>query len=100
MCWAPMCTPTGCNLWNSSASFTKAAGKPTPPSLSTPDIFKLRRKNDMNGLDWNMLGIVFALLGGVLAALLAGIGSAVGVGMAGQAAAGAVTENPSLFGKV
>ena len=40
----------------------------------------------MNGLDWNMLGIVFALLGGVLAALLAGIGSAVGVGMAGQAA--------------
>ena len=54
----------------------------------------------MNGFDWNMLGIVFALLGGVLAALLAGIGSAVGVGMAGQAAAGAVTENPSLFGKV
>ena len=54
----------------------------------------------MNGSDWNILGIVFALLGGMLAALMAGIGSAVGVGMAGQAAAGAVTENPSLFGKV
>ena len=54
----------------------------------------------MEGFDWNNLGIVFALLGGVLAALMAGIGSAVGVGMAGQAAAGAVTENPTLFGKV
>lgn len=54
----------------------------------------------MEGFDWNTLGIVFALLGAVLAALMAGIGSAVGVGMAGQAAAGAVTENPSLFGKV
>ena len=54
----------------------------------------------MNSFDWNTLGIVFALLGGMLAALMAGIGSAVGVGMAGQAAAGAVTENPSLFGKV
>ena len=54
----------------------------------------------MNGFDWNILGIVFALLGGMLAALMAGIGSAVGVGMAGQAAARAVTENPSLFGKV
>ena len=53
----------------------------------------------MNSFDWNTLGIVFALLGGMLAALMAGIGSAVGVGMAGQAAAGAVTENPSLFGK-
>ena len=50
----------------------------------------------MEGFDWNNLGIVFALLGGVLAALMAGIGSAVGVGMAGQAA----TENPTLFGKV
>lgn len=45
-------------------------------------------------------GIVFALLGAVLAALLAGIGSARGVGMAGEAAAGVVTEDPSKFGKV
>ncbi len=46
------------------------------------------------------LGIVFALLGAALAALLAGIGSALGVGMAGEAAAGVVTEDPSKFGKV
>ncbi len=46
------------------------------------------------------MGIVFALAGAVLAALFAGIGSAIGVGIAGQAAAGAVTEEPSLFSKV
>lgn len=45
-------------------------------------------------------GIVFAVTGAVLAALMAGIGSAVGVGKAGQAAAGIVTEDPSKFGKV
>lgn len=46
------------------------------------------------------LGIVFALAGAVLAALVAGLGSAVGVGRAGQAAAGVITEDPSKFGKV
>lgn len=46
------------------------------------------------------LGIVFALAGAVLAALLAGIGSAIGVGMAGEAAAGVITEDDSKFGKV
>lgn len=46
------------------------------------------------------MGIVFALLGAALAALMAGIGSAIGVGLAGQAAAGAVTEDPDRFGKV
>lgn len=46
------------------------------------------------------LGLAFALLGAALAALLAGIGSAIGVGVAGQAAAGVVTEDPSKFGKV
>ena len=46
------------------------------------------------------LGIAFALLGAALAALLAGIGSAIGVGMAGEAAAGAITEEPGRFGKV
>jgi V/A-type H+-transporting ATPase subunit K len=48
----------------------------------------------------NSLGIVFALLGAALAALLAGAGSAKGVGIAGQAAAGVVTEDPSKFAKV
>lgn len=46
------------------------------------------------------LGLVFAILGAVLAAALAGIGSAYGVGVAGQAAAGVVTEDPSKFAKV
>lgn len=46
------------------------------------------------------LGIVFALAGAALAALMAGIGSATGVGMAGEAAAGVVTEDPQKFGKV
>lgn len=46
------------------------------------------------------LGIVFALVGAALAALMAGIGSAIGVGIAGEAAAGVVTEDPQKFGKV
>lgn len=46
------------------------------------------------------LGMVFALLGAALASLLSGIGSAIGVGKAGQAAAGVVTEDPSKFSKV
>ncbi|HIS68055.1 MAG TPA: V-type ATP synthase subunit K [Candidatus Gallacutalibacter stercoravium] len=48
----------------------------------------------------NSLGVPLALLGAALAALLAGIGSAIGVGIAGEAAAGVVTEDPSKFGKV
>lgn len=51
------------------------------------------------GFDWNNLGIVFAVIGVALASLLPGIGSAIGVGMAGQAAAGVVTDDPSKFGK-
>ncbi|MEG0803650.1 MAG: permease, partial [Pygmaiobacter sp.] len=39
-------------------------------------------------------------MGAALSALLAGIGSAIGVGRAGEAAAGAITEDPSLFSKV
>lgn len=46
------------------------------------------------------MGIVFALLGAALSALVAGVGSAIGVGVAGQAAAGVVTEDPSKFSKV
>lgn len=45
-------------------------------------------------------GIVLALAGAIFSALFAGIGSAVGVGIAGQAAAGVITEDPSKFGKV
>ncbi|MDO4313441.1 MAG: V-type ATP synthase subunit K [Eubacteriales bacterium] len=49
---------------------------------------------------WNNLGLVYALLGAAVAVLLAGAGSAIGVGIAGQAAAGVVTEDPGKFGKV
>ena len=44
------------------------------------------------------LGHVLALTGAALAALLAGIGSARGVGMAGEASAGLVAEDPNKFG--
>ena len=43
-------------------------------------------------------GNTLALLGAAIAAL-AGIGSAMGVGIAGQAAAGVVAEDPKKFGK-
>ena len=46
------------------------------------------------------LGIVYAFLGAAIAVLLAGAGSSIGVGIAGQAAAGVVTEDPSKFAKV
>ena len=43
-------------------------------------------------------GNVMALMGAAVAAL-AGIGSAMGVGIAGQAAAGVLAEDPKKFGK-
>ena len=46
------------------------------------------------------LGMVFAVLGAALSTLFAGMGSAWGVGMAGQAAAGVVSEDPEQFAKV
>lgn len=48
----------------------------------------------------NTYGIIFALAGAILSALLAGIGSAKGVGMAGETAAGVITEDPTKFGKI
>ena len=46
------------------------------------------------------MGLVYSLFGAALAVFLAGAGSAIGVGTAGQAAAGVVTEDPSKFAKV
>ena len=43
-------------------------------------------------------GIVLAAAAAVLSAAMAGVGTAVGVGMAGQAAAGVVSEDPDRFG--
>lgn len=45
-------------------------------------------------------GLVFAVLGAAASAILAGIGSSVGVGIAGEAAAGVITEDPEKFGKL
>jgi V/A-type H+-transporting ATPase subunit K len=45
-------------------------------------------------------GFLFAILGMAIASLVPGWGSARGVGMSGEAAAAAVTEDPSLFSKV
>ena len=45
-------------------------------------------------------GLALALLGAGLAAALAGVGSAKGTGIAGEAGAGLLTEDPSKFGKV
>lgn len=47
-----------------------------------------------------MSGIVWALIGAASAVIFAGMGSAYGVGVAGQAASGVVTEDPSKFAKV
>ena len=52
---------------------------------------------NFGSIDW---GIVFALLGAALASIMAGVGSAIGVGKAGEAAAGVVTEDPTKFSKV
>lgn len=45
------------------------------------------------------MGQFFALLGAAVAAL-AGIGSAIGIGIAGEAASGVVSEDPNKFGQV
>lgn len=46
------------------------------------------------------IGQFLAILGASCATIFAGMGSAKGVGIVGQAAAGVVSENPSLFGKL
>jgi len=46
------------------------------------------------------LGIVFVILGAVMAAALSGVGSAIGVGIAGEVGAGVMTEDPGKFGLV
>ena len=48
----------------------------------------------------SQLGIVYALMGAAVAVFIAGAGSALGVGIAGQAASGVVSEDPSKFAKV
>ncbi len=54
---------------------------------------------DNSAMEYLFSGTGLALIGAVVAAL-AGIGSAVGIGIAGQAAAGVVAEDPKKFGRV
>ena len=46
-------------------------------------------------LQW---GTIFAAAGAAMAAVMAGVGSAIGVGLAGQASAGVVSEDPDRLG--
>jgi V/A-type H+-transporting ATPase subunit K len=46
------------------------------------------------------LGLLIALIGAALAVFLCGIGSSVGVGLAGQAANGVLSEDPDKFGNM
>ncbi|MFQ6037920.1 MAG: V-type ATP synthase subunit K [Candidatus Aminicenantales bacterium] len=46
------------------------------------------------------LGLTLAILGGALAVVLGGIGSAIGVGLAGQASSGVMSEDPEKFGSL
>ena len=47
----------------------------------------------------NISGFAIAMLGAGLAAFLPGIGSAKGTGMAGEAGAGLISQDPGKFGK-
>ena len=46
------------------------------------------------------LGLTLAMLGGALAVIFGGIGSAIGVGLAGQASSGVMSEDPDKFGSL
>jgi len=45
-------------------------------------------------------GVALAVAGAAMAAVLGGIGSSFGVGLAGQAGTGVISEKPELFGKI
>lgn len=46
------------------------------------------------------LGLALAIFGAAIAVIFAGMGSAHGVGLVGQASAGLLSQDPSMFGKV
>ena len=46
-----------------------------------------------------LLGLALALLGAALAGGMAGVGSAIGIGIAGESAAGVMSEDPDKFVK-
>lgn len=54
---------------------------------------------DMNTI-WTLGGNIWAILGASIAFFIAGMGSSKGVGIAGEAGAGVLTEDPGKFGPV
>lgn len=46
------------------------------------------------------LGLTLAIAGAVIVMVLSGIGASIGVALAGQAAAGVMTEDPEKFGRM
>ena len=46
-----------------------------------------------------LLGLALALLGSALTGIMAGVGSAIGTGIAGESAAGVLSEDPGKFAK-
>jgi V/A-type H+-transporting ATPase subunit K len=46
------------------------------------------------------LALVLAIAGAILVMTISGIGSAIGVGLAGQAAGGVISEDPEKFGRL
>jgi V/A-type H+-transporting ATPase subunit K len=46
------------------------------------------------------LGLIFSIAGAAAVMVISGIGSSIGVALAGQAAAGVMTEDPEKFGKM
>ena len=45
-------------------------------------------------------GLTLAIIGAALAVVLGGIGSAIGVGLAGQASSGVMSDDPDKFGSL
>ena len=48
-------------------------------------------------MEW---GLIFAIFGAAIAVFLAGCGSSIGVGLAGQASGGVMSEDPEKFGSL
>jgi V/A-type H+-transporting ATPase subunit K len=46
------------------------------------------------------LGLILAIAGAIAVTTISGIGSAIGVGLAGQSAAGVLSEDPEKFGRL
>jgi V/A-type H+-transporting ATPase subunit K len=46
------------------------------------------------------LGLIYAIAGSIIVMVISGTGSAVGVALAGQAAAGVMSEDPEKFGRL